>query len=183
MTRTTKAASDQAVADNGKRLDTMKEAIKPPAQAYQRPTSKVHRAQFATLKPAEKKEMRERVAQILDGGGFVSEAWATAFAEAENGMFGEAPTIEGAKKFRAESKAKPEPSDRAALYAKAVDRKRKGKRGPGRKMTDDEMVGYIKAIRKAHPETTAPREQEIAYWVEGIALTRDRFRAAWEQAS
>lgn len=57
-----------------------------------------------------------------------------------------------------------------------------GKRGPGKKITDDDLVKYCVKVAKAHPETTASDELEQAYWVEKLAVNRDRFYRAWAEA-
>lgn len=54
-----------------------------------------------------------------------------------------------------------------------------GKRGPGRKMTDDEMVAYIAKVKAEHPDAVWDDEVEYAYWCEGIACGRGRFERLW----
>jgi len=64
--------------------------------------------------------------------------------------------------------------------ARQVAVKLNNQRGPGRKLTDEELVAYIRRVRKAHPTSTVRAEAEYAYWVEGIAVGNARFAAIWD---
>lgn len=68
------------------------------------------------------------------------------------------------------------------LYSVAVQNKAVGQRGKGRKMTDDELADYCRNVLAVRPGAYRNQEQEVAYWVEGIALTGARFKAAWAAA-
>lgn len=54
-----------------------------------------------------------------------------------------------------------------------------GRRGPGRKLTDEELLAYVAGVKQAHPDSSASDELEFAYWIEKLAVTRQRFMAAW----
>lgn len=58
-----------------------------------------------------------------------------------------------------------------------------GKRGPGRKVTEEELLAHITKVRKDHPESSAADEIEWAYWVEGMAIGRYRFQEAWDKVA
>jgi len=64
--------------------------------------------------------------------------------------------------------------------ARQVAVKLNNQRGPGRKVTDEELVAYIRRVRKAHPTSTVRAEAEYAYWVEGMAIGNARFAAVWD---
>lgn len=68
------------------------------------------------------------------------------------------------------------------LKAKAQAQKL-GKRGPGRKVSDEELIAYVAKVRSEHPETNASDELEYAYWIEKLAVNRDRFNRAWTEAA
>lgn len=70
-----------------------------------------------------------------------------------------------------------------ARYAEAISEKRKGGRGKGRKVTDEELAHFIQETLIQHPDTTPTVELEIAYWVEHLSISRPRWNAAWEKAS
>jgi hypothetical protein len=56
------------------------------------------------------------------------------------------------------------------------------KRGPGKKVTDDELVEYIANYRRAYPEDTLAIAREFAYYVDKLAFNRERWAQAWAAA-
>jgi hypothetical protein len=54
-------------------------------------------------------------------------------------------------------------------------------RGPGMKVTDAELAAYIKRAHKAHPESPVRHENEYAYWVAKLAISRGRFDRVWDE--
>ena len=62
----------------------------------------------------------------------------------------------------------------------AVRKAKGGKRGPGRKVTDEELVAHIAEMRRQHPDSSCYIECEYAYWVLGWAVTRHRFNPVWD---
>ena len=58
-----------------------------------------------------------------------------------------------------------------------------GRRGAGRKLTDDELRGYIEVVKREHPYAHVIDEQEYAYWIEGIALSGKRFGRLWHDVT
>lgn len=61
--------------------------------------------------------------------------------------------------------------------------KKAGKRGPGKRVTDAELAAVISDLGKAHPDLSRAQMLEVAYWVNGLALTRARWDAAWSAAT
>lgn len=88
----------------------------------------------------------------------------------------------------APNKAKPQVQPRRTTRGPRGVQARKeadrlGKRGPGRKVTDAELIEYAAKVRKAHPETNASDELEYAYWIEKLAISSwTRWEKAWEAA-
>lgn len=74
---------------------------------------------------------------------------------------------------------RPKRAERSPEYAKAVEAKKAGKRGKGKTLTDDELDAYIRKAHEARPAAFSAEQLEIAYWVDGIALSRARWVAAW----
>jgi hypothetical protein len=72
---------------------------------------------------------------------------------------------------------------RKGIEAKRAAATSGAKRGPGRKVTQDELVDYIRAVLDANPDANRSGEMEYAYWVDGIAFSRARWNAAWDAAS
>lgn len=68
------------------------------------------------------------------------------------------------------------------LYRQAMNLKKNTKRGKGVKVTDAELVERAEAVMASRPGAFCLHEQEIAYWVDGLALTDDRWKAAWATA-
>lgn len=66
--------------------------------------------------------------------------------------------------------------------ALAENRRLNCKRGPGRKVTDEELSAYVEKVRAEHPESDRTAELEYAYWVEKLAVSRGRWYAAWAAA-
>lgn len=66
-----------------------------------------------------------------------------------------------------------------ARRAEANAIKAQGKRGAGRKVTDEELSAYVAKVKAAGHGTTGNDELEYAYWVEGLAVTRKRWNTAW----
>jgi len=66
-----------------------------------------------------------------------------------------------------------------AVRAMAVKSEKGGVRGPGKRLTEAEMLKYIRKVRAKRPDTSAVDEMEIAYWLEGIALSRTRWMQLW----
>lgn len=88
----------------------------------------------------------------------------------------------GAKAAKAEPTARGRrgPSYASPEYAKAMEAKKAGKRGAGRKVTDDELADHVRKVRATHPDWQRNEALEIAYWLDGLALTRARWNQAWE---
>lgn len=60
--------------------------------------------------------------------------------------------------------------------------RRQGPRGPGRRISDEELAVYVAKVKHEHPETSMGIELEYAYWVERMALSRTRWNKAWRAA-
>lgn len=87
-----------------------------------------------------------------------------------------AQAAEGGQDFRA-GKAR---SERAQT---TLDARKKGPRGPGEKVTDEQLARYVANVRKQHPESTSRTEFEYAYWIEKLAISSwTRWEKAWEAA-
>lgn len=67
--------------------------------------------------------------------------------------------------------------------ANALKAAAKNKRGAGTKISEDDLVAYVRKVRADHPTSSREDELEVAYWVEQLAVSRQRFYAAWEAAS
>lgn len=85
---------------------------------------------------------------------------------------------------KAGSAAKPvgRTSSRSAEYQAAMQKKAAGKRGRGTKLTDEALAAHVATMRQAHPEYERNEGLEIAYWLDGLAVTRDRWATAWAAA-
>ncbi len=120
--------------------------------------------------------------------------WKAVKAWREAGRVGDAPSTKNLDALNAAHAAGAPRSGRKAAGKKATTGKGRttharraeanaikaqGKRGPGRKVTDAELAEYISKVKAAGHGTTGNDELEYAYWVEGLALTRVRWNAAW----
>lgn len=80
-------------------------------------------------------------------------------------------------------KAKGTPQPRATWmprYADALaEKKRQEARGAGRKVTDAELADYMRAELAAYPEAPCGQLLEIAYYLDGLALSRPRWNKVW----
>lgn len=72
-------------------------------------------------------------------------------------------------------------SDRAAATL-ARRKATNNHRGKGTAITDEELVLYVRRVREAFPESSIRTEQEYAYWVEGLSVSRGRWDKAWAAA-
>lgn len=54
------------------------------------------------------------------------------------------------------------------------------KRGPGTKLTTDELVAQVKAYRAKFPQYSAWQIQETLYWVDGFKVSHRTMDRAWE---
>jgi hypothetical protein len=67
--------------------------------------------------------------------------------------------------------------------AAAMKKETGNKRGPGRKVSQEWLVGYLGAAIKTHPEYRFGQHVEVAYWTEGLAINRARMAAAWAEVT
>ncbi len=54
------------------------------------------------------------------------------------------------------------------------------RRGPGVKVSDEDLAAYVRKVRSEHPESPRNDELEVGYWVEKLAISRPRWNAAWD---
>lgn len=80
---------------------------------------------------------------------------------------------------KADSKPKTTKPELHPRYKEALAVKRAGPRGKGRQISDDELLAWIEKARNERPDVPPLHQVEIAYWLEGIAIGRHRFLAAW----
>jgi hypothetical protein len=69
-------------------------------------------------------------------------------------------------------------SERAALV-NDTRKAAKNHRGPGRRLTFDELVAYVRQTRLDHPSESRHQGQEYAYWIDKIALSKTTWDKAW----
>jgi len=69
--------------------------------------------------------------------------------------------------------------DAAALYAEAMKRKAKGKRGKGVRLSAAGLKAYCDKVKQLRPKSTGQTERQIAYWIAGLAFSRITWPAAW----
>lgn len=81
----------------------------------------------------------------------------------------------------AEPKARKLSGSERGQQARAIKRE-KGKRGPGKKVSADELAAYVAKVRKAHPGDSRSDAMEYAYWIDLLAFSRPAWNAAWEAA-
>lgn len=62
-----------------------------------------------------------------------------------------------------------------------VKRERNDQRGPGRRVSPQELRDYIEAVID-HPGD-AIDEMEYAYWIEGLAFSRPTWLARWNEVA
>lgn len=98
---------------------------------------------------------------------------------ADHAAYGE----QGRTNRRAEAAAARSQRSSRGATAIAEKKARQNKRGPGRKITADELAAYVRDVRAKHPEATMSDELEYAYWIEKLAVSRGSFAAAWEAAA
>lgn len=67
-----------------------------------------------------------------------------------------------------------------AEYKRAIELRKQGARGKGVKITDPELVEWAAKAATARPLLAGYQQLEIAYWIDRLALNRDRFMKAWE---
>ena len=54
-------------------------------------------------------------------------------------------------------------------------------RGPGRKLTDIELLAHIAEVQRDMPDATKRGELEYAWWVLGIEVSQDVWFRAWDR--
>lgn len=68
--------------------------------------------------------------------------------------------------------------------AAALKKATNDKRGPGKKISDEELVDYIVKARTEHPDSTSADERQYAYWIAKLALAGNgRWDDAWKKAT
>jgi hypothetical protein len=73
-------------------------------------------------------------------------------------------------------------AERSERYLAALATKKAGARGKGLKVSEDELVAYVRGVREANPAAVQNQELEVAYWLERFAVSRSRWVAAWADA-
>lgn len=81
------------------------------------------------------------------------------------------------------SKAPKRVTSERRAKANALKAAANNKRGAGTKISEDELVAYVRKVRADHPTSSREDELEVAYWVEQLAVSRQRFYNAWAAAS
>jgi hypothetical protein len=137
------------------------------AKADEAPVASDDRMERLTLAKAEHVALQAWVA-----GGKVGDRPATVNLDAMNADY-----AAGTRSTRKASKGKGRQVAPRRAEANAIAAK--GKRGAGRRVTDAELNLYVATVQAEHPQATRNDELEYAYWVQGLAVTRSRWNAAW----
>lgn len=57
------------------------------------------------------------------------------------------------------------------------------KRGPGRKISDEDLTALIASLTTAHPDYRVGQVWEVCMWTEKLAISKSRFDTAWRAAT